>query len=1185
VPEIGDGILGGRYTLRRRVLAYPGNDPELWEATDSLENPLLVKIWRFSGSQPDDLYRAQWDLELRNLFRISSSPGAELCLVVLKDAGIDKNAKCLVMVLASPGLTPLEMVLQERAKTPWLFDLVNSATRLNVWRALRNLALGLTKLHEQHMLHRDISPRAIFVDSRLGPESMRLGGFELTVRVGSFRASDATARYGLAPELFSPSLTTHTFESDWYQFGVVVATVLVGNVTPSDASPQNKHSEILRRVREDKKLQELERDLLLLLLSTDPKARLSRGFEVIEAIDDVILRLGQPVQLDPHSYLALVVILGGSSPLTAAIMEQDESINAIEIEGQRSFIENDLRTPRIVRPHNGPSESYLLQGNRLVYEIVEEREGSSSLSGGWNVAFCPHPKQIVYSEGEGDQTALDRVRVKVFPVATWKKNPTIVQQNSISWKPYLPIADPTVAAHHRQERFHEFFRVTNQIELLFRDAELFAYQIIKDDSTALLQQIIVEEIERMRPAFRHAKIRGGLVGFLKGQVEEQKRGGELIYLGPEESLFIGRDVDEPEFWTIKGIDEQRRQITLQRTGVGFRKPPDRGFVRAFGMFGQLPLIDRRKNAIEKLREHTYLLQALQLPDTRFIDSGDTSALSFIDSSKVDEAKQDALRNIWRTRPLFTLQGPPGTGKTTLVAHLLGAILKDDPVAQILVTAQAHSAVDVLKNKVRDEIFRGEREDNLPLALRLSKKGNRDGEDYKDPDSILNVTIKILRRAEKEVGTEDPIGGEWSIVIRDCLRSLLSSTASQDASDICELVRRAANITYSTTTGGGLEELANMTQSFDWSIIEEAGKAHGFDLVLPLETGHRWLLIGDQNQLPPYRFEDFLKCLNALGEVMDALIELPGGAGNLVDRDLVFTWRGLKTEEIAHREELWKAWLRFFKRLYDTCYERIPRQEGQAVLASMLDQQHRMHPTIAGLISTAYYDTPIISMTIDENGQPKPRVKHPFTVPSQIAGRALVWLDVPWSRTGLAGPRRGLEGENETSSVEVQAIMKFVRLLANQSDIQEQMKLAVLSPYRKQVALLRKELRTFYQAPPSWLLPLAPDEWPASTVDAYQGNQADIVIVSLVRNNGLPKGDGLGFLMFPERMNVLFSRAERLLVLVGSWEFFKFQLVDAPPIRGQHLGHLKLAMEYIEGCINEKRASKIDSGQLGSGRSQ
>ena len=144
------------------------------------------------------------------------------------------------MALASPGLVLLETLLAERARTPWLREIANISTRVTIWRSLRNLALGLTQLHEQHMLHRDISPRAVFVDAALGPESMRLGGFELTVRVGSFRDADGSARYVEPPEFHASALATHTFESDWYQFGSLIATVLVGSAAPADGeSPQS----------------------------------------------------------------------------------------------------------------------------------------------------------------------------------------------------------------------------------------------------------------------------------------------------------------------------------------------------------------------------------------------------------------------------------------------------------------------------------------------------------------------------------------------------------------------------------------------------------------------------------------------------------------------------------------------------------------------------------------------------------------------------------------------------------------------------------------------------------------------------------------------------------------------------------------------------------------------------------
>src|SRR6266849_5343782 len=151
----------------------------------------------------------------------------------------------------------------------------------------------------------------------------------------------------------------------------------------------------------------------------------------------------------------------------------------------------------------------------------------------------------------------------------------------------------------------------------------------------------------------------------------------------------------------------------------------------------MKLIQRRKRAIERLRQHTYLLQALQSPSYFYIDTGASALPLPIDPTKVDDAKREALENIWRTRPIFALQGPPGTGKTTLVANLLGQIFHDDSVAQVLVTAQAHSAVDVLREKVSTDIFKDRDEDTRPLAIRLSKAGDSDRD---ESDSVYNVAL-------------------------------------------------------------------------------------------------------------------------------------------------------------------------------------------------------------------------------------------------------------------------------------------------------------------------------------------------------------------------------------------------------------------------------------------------------------
>jgi len=63
------------------------------------------------------------------------------------------------------------------------------------------------------------------------------------------------------------------------------------------------------------------------------------------------------------------------------------------------------------------------------------------------------------------------------------------------------------------------------------------------------------------------------------------------------------------------------------------------------------------------------------------------------------------------------------------------------------------------------------------------------------------------------------------------------------------------------------------------------------------------------------------------------------------------------------------------------------------------------------------------------------------------------------------------------------------------------------------------------------------------------------------------------------MNVLFSRAERLLVLVGSWEFFQRQLADVPRDDNQPLGQWRLAMDYLDECLKNGSALKIQARSL------
>lgn len=85
--------------------------------------------------------------------------------------------------------------------------------------------------------------------------------------------------------------------------------------------------------------------------------------------------------------------------------------------------------------------------------------------------------------------------------------------------------------------------------------------------------------------------------------------------------------------------------------------------------------------------------------------------------------------------------------------------------------------------------------------------------------------------------------------------------------------------------------------------------------------------------------------------------------------------------------------------------------------------------------------------------------------------------------------------------------------------------AILTPYRGQARALEHGLRSL--AP--WWEPLAA-RVTVSSVDAFQGREADVVVLSTVRCN--PRG-AVGFVADPRRLNVAITRPRRGLVVVGS----------------------------------------------------
>jgi DNA polymerase III delta prime subunit len=165
-------------------------------------------------------------------------------------------------------------------------------------------------------------------------------------------------------------------------------------------------------------------------------------------------------------------------------------------------------------------------------------------------------------------------------------------------------------------------------------------------------------------------------------------------------------------------------------------------------------------------------------------------------------------------------------------------------------------------------------------------------------------------------------------------------------------------------------------------------------------------------------------------------------------------------------------------------------------------QHRMHPAIRHLVSQRFYRGQLRDGDVVKSYH-RPKIMG--------AHRSLIWID-----SAGAEVREMRTGNGSIYNLNhVNICRGLVRMLSERTD--PDMNIALIGMYREQ---LRR-----YGGWKQWTT----RDFRADTVDAFEGAEADIVIVDLVRSN--PRGM-VGFLEVHNRINVAMSRAKVLLIVVG-----------------------------------------------------
>ena len=485
-----------------------------------------------------------------------------------------------------------------------------------------------------------------------------------------------------------------------------------------------------------------------------------------------------------------------------------------------------------------------------------------------------------------------------------------------------------------------------------------------------------------------------------------------------------------------------------------------------------------------------------------------AAMEDIRSHKIGNLNDMKLEDVTKSvlaKDLALIKGPPGTGKTTVIAEIIWQEIRKNPDCRILLTSQTNLAVDNALERLQGQS--GIRPVRIGKPDKLEPEGRRFSlpvmdswaNDSKNSDD--NATRIWIDRIVKKI-SNDP---KYSSAVSSW-KNELETKDKHSRTEFSRLYRSNVNLVAATCSICGsrdfMESYSDMfggnersDMFFDVVIMDEASKATPLEMAVPLVLGKKIIVIGDHKQLPPMMDEN----------TIDSALEKIG------------------KKNIA--EKLQKAESQF-KRLFEAA------AKVRKTIVATLDTQYRMHEQIMNTIKQFYQEELAatgglkcgISETMDipdlanKGSRWHGITLNPIINPSTHA----VWIDVHTPETYLSP---GYKNEGELKAIDL--VLKALQQADGYSDfINAQQK-----PEDKEIGII-----TFYSAQSREIKKKYKGKnYRMDVVDRFQGMERNIIIVSTVRSN--PKNN-IGFAKEIERINVAFSRARRLLIVVGNKRQFE-----------------------------------------------
>lgn len=446
---------------------------------------------------------------------------------------------------------------------------------------------------------------------------------------------------------------------------------------------------------------------------------------------------------------------------------------------------------------------------------------------------------------------------------------------------------------------------------------------------------------------------------------------------------------------------------------------------------------------------------------------------------LNPTQERAVNEVFWAKDVAIVHGPPGTGKTTTLVEAINETLMRE--SQVLVCAQSNMAVDWISEKLVDRGINVLRIGN-PTRVNDKMLGftyERRFESHPDYPQLwaIRKAIRELRKNRKK-GSEN---------YHQKMDRLKSRAAEIELRINAELFGEARVIAC-TLVGSAHRLLEGM--KFGTLFIDEAAQALEAACWIPMRRASRVILAGDHCQLPP-TIKSIAALRAGLGKTLMERI-----AENKPEVVTLLRIQYRMNDEIMRFSSDW---------FYGGKVESAP----QIKYRSVLDYDHPIT-----WIDTSNEENQI---TIEGEDAPEDSASTSSSVSAANQNSDLNFKEQ------FVGESFGRINKAE-AELTLLTLAEYFTKIGKQRVLEERIDVGIISPYRAQVQYLKKLIKKYeFFKPYRRLISV-------NTVDGFQGQERDVILISLVRSND--EGQ-IGFLKDLRRMNVAMTRARMKLIILGN----------------------------------------------------